>query len=296
MKQSKVFKSIVSILIALFAIVSLAACSVPQPSSQPSSVPSVAPTAAPSASATPAKETKLDQIKKAGVLVVGTEALYPPYEFHAVIDGKDTIVGFDIDLANAIAKEIGVQLKVVDMAFDGIIPALQVGQIDVAIAGISPYDERKLVVDFSDIYYQSTQDCLIRVADKDKYTSIDSLTGKKIGAQLGALQEKIANEQIKNAKVLALDKVPSLVQELKTKNVDAVICESPVAEGFIRKNPDLMVAPFTFKDDTMGSAVGLQKDQPEFKALINKVIKDMIDSGALKESAIKANQLADTVQ
>lgn len=297
MKQTKIFKSIALILIAILAVSLLAACSSSQPS--PSIAPSVAATETPSASAapaSPAKETKLDQIKKAGVLVIGTEALYPPYEFHAVIDGKDTIVGFDIDLANAIAKELGVQLKIVDMAFDGIIPALQAGQIDIAIAAISPTDERKKVVAFSDIYYAATQNCLIRVADKDKYPTIDSLEGKKIGAQLGALQETIAKEQIKNSKVLALDKVPTLVQELKSKNIEAVICEGPVAEGFVRKNADLMITPFTFKDDSLGSAVALPMDQPELLALINKVIKDLTDNGTLKEDVIKANQLADTVQ
>ena len=88
-------------------------------------------------------KTQVEQIKEKGVLVIGTSADYPPYEFHKEINGKDTIVGMDIDVANEIANELGVNLEIKDMKFDGIIASLQSGNIDMAVAGLTPTEEKK---------------------------------------------------------------------------------------------------------------------------------------------------------
>ena len=80
----------------------------------------------------------LQEIKDSGKLVVGTCADYPPYEWHLVQDGEDKIIGFDIDIAQAIADELGVELEVQDMDFDGLIPALSTGKIDMIISGMNP--------------------------------------------------------------------------------------------------------------------------------------------------------------
>ena len=90
-----------------------------------------------------AKATALDATKSKGKLVVGTSADYPPYEFHKQVDGKDQIVGFDIDIAKEVAKDLGVELEVDDMSFDGLLVALQAGKVDMVFAGMTPTDERK---------------------------------------------------------------------------------------------------------------------------------------------------------
>ena len=95
----------------------------------------------------------LEAIKSKGKLVVGTSADYPPYEFHKEIDGKDQIVGFDIEIAKQFAKDLGVELEIKDMAFDGLLVALQADKVDMVFAGMTPTDERKQNADFSDIYY-----------------------------------------------------------------------------------------------------------------------------------------------
>ena len=84
----------------------------------------------------------LEEVKKKGKLVVGTSADYPPYEFHKEIDGKDTIVGFDIDIAKEIAKDMGVEVEIKDMDFDGLLVASQAGKVDLVIAGMNPTPER----------------------------------------------------------------------------------------------------------------------------------------------------------
>lgn len=88
---------------------------------------------------------ELGKIKKAGKIVLGTSADYPPYEFHKVIDGKDEIVGFDIEIAKQIAKDLGVELEIKDMKFDGLLAALQAGKIDFIVSGMTPTEERKRV-------------------------------------------------------------------------------------------------------------------------------------------------------
>ena len=104
---------------------------------------------------------KLQAIKDKGVLVLGTSADYPPFEFHIEVDGKDTIVGFDIDIAKKIAENIGVELEIVDMKFEGLLPALTAGKIDLIVSGMTPTDERKQSVDFSLTYYDARQTMLV---------------------------------------------------------------------------------------------------------------------------------------
>ncbi|WKL02385.1 transporter substrate-binding domain-containing protein [Paenibacillus amylolyticus] len=90
-------------------------------------------------------------------LVLGTSADFAPYEFHKVINGKDEIVGFDIEIAKEIAKDLGAELVIEDMGFDGLLPSLQSGRVDLVISGMTPTDERKKSIDFSDTYYKSKQ-------------------------------------------------------------------------------------------------------------------------------------------
>ena len=93
----------------------------------------------------------LEKVKESKKLVIGTSADYPPYEFHKEINGKDEIVGFDVEIAKEIAKDLGVELEIKDMSFDGLLPALKTGTIDMALASMNPSEERKESVDFSDI-------------------------------------------------------------------------------------------------------------------------------------------------
>ncbi|MBR5866998.1 MAG: transporter substrate-binding domain-containing protein, partial [Spirochaetaceae bacterium] len=103
----------------------------------------------------------MEKIKANGKIILGTSADYPPYEFHALIDGKDTIVGFDISIAEEIAKDLGVQLEIKDMNFDGLLAALVSGNVDFVISGMTPTEERKQNVDFSDIYYEAVHGAVI---------------------------------------------------------------------------------------------------------------------------------------
>ena len=140
--------------------------------------------------------SKIEQIKKSGKLILGTSADYPPYEFHKEIDGKDTIVGFDIEIAKEIAKDLGVELEIKDMDFDGLLLALNADKVDMVMAGMTPDPERIKVVDFSKIYYEAVHGVVINVANKDTFKTVEDLAGKKVGAQKGAVQEDIAVNEL----------------------------------------------------------------------------------------------------
>ena len=135
-----------------------------------------------------ASESVLEKIKKDGKLVVGTSADYPPYEFHATVDGNDKIVGFDMDIAQEVADDLGVKLEIKDMDFDGLLVALQANKVDMVFAGMTPTEERKENADFSDIYYEATHRFILRSGEEASVKSFDDLKGKKIGVQKGSIQ------------------------------------------------------------------------------------------------------------
>ena len=135
-------KGLLKLVLGTMSILALAACGNTSDTADSSATDSAASTAT---------TDKLQEIKDKGKLVMGTSADYPPYEWHLIKDGKDEIIGFDIDIAQAIADELGVELEVKDMAFDGLIPALSTGKIDMIIAGMNATEERKQSVDFTDV-------------------------------------------------------------------------------------------------------------------------------------------------
>lgn len=236
--------------------------------------------------------TQIEKIKAAGELRLGTEAQYAPYEFKTA-DG--TIVGFDIELAQAIADELGVELVITDMAFDGLLAALQTDAIDIAIAGMTPDADRALQVDFSKIYYEATQSVVIRKADAELYKTIASLTGKQVGAQKGTIQETIVKEQMTASTLLALDKVPTLIMELIAGNIAGVVIETPVAAGYVKNNTDLMISEIVVEDEEGGSAVAVKKGSTELVDLINTVIDKVIADGSFDTWVFEANELSDSL-
>lgn len=234
----------------------------------------------------------IDRVKESKKLVIGTSADYPPYEFHKEIDGKDTIIGFDVDIAQEIAKDLGVELEINDMKFDGLVAALKTGKVDMVLAGMNPTDERKESVDFSKIYYTADQAVVVRAEDKDKYKSLADLKGLEIGVQKGTIQEELVSTQIEGAVGKGLGKVTDLVLELKSKKVDAIVLEVPVAKFYAEKNKDLAVTDckFDLKAEEQGSAVAVKKGDEAFLEAINNTLDRLIKEGKIEEFVVKANE------
>lgn len=235
----------------------------------------------------------LDNIKKSGKIVLGTSASYPPYEFHKVVDGKDEIVGFDIEIAEAIADELGVELEIKDMDFKGLIPALKTGKIDLIIAGMTPTEERKKEIDFSTIYYKAVQTLLTKEDAQFDTSDLEGFYGKKIGVQKSSIQEEIAADKIEDANLNSLSKVSDLVLSLKSDKVDAVLVEYPVAKAYAQKYEDLTISKAKVSNEDAGSAIAVEKDEAELLEVINSALDELIKKDKIDEFVTKANEMID---
>lgn len=237
-------------------------------------------------------KTAITEIKDKGELVVGLSADYAPYEFYTMVDGKKTIVGFDVELAKEVAKDLGVKLTFKEMKFDALLTALPAGQIDMIISGMNPDEERAKVMDFSDIYYTAQHGVLVNKKDLDKYKAVEDLKSAKVGAQMGSTQADITKEKIKSENPTLLANVNNLILELKSGKIDALVTEKPVAEMAIKNNNELALSKIEFKDETGGNAIAVQKGEKELVEQVNKTIKRLKDSGDLDKFIVEANDLA----
>lgn len=211
-------------------------------------------------------------------LVMVTSADYPPYEFRDTASGKGDIIGFDVDIAKYITNQLGYDLEIKDTDFSGIIPALQSGRADFAMAGMTPTEERKKNVDFSEIYYEAKNTIVTRKGSNLK--TPEDLAGKKVGVQLGSTQEKTAKE-FKNVQLVALNKTGDLVQEVKARRIDAAVIEDTIARGFIANNPDLEFNTIPSSGEEAGSAIAFPKNS-RLVADFNRVLAEMKQSGEIE--------------
>lgn len=244
-------------------------------------------------SKTKADVDSLAAIKEKGKLVVGLSADYSPYEFHMLDEnGEDKIVGFDVKIAEEIAKDMGVELEIKDMEFGTLITTIPNGKIDLIISGMTPDEERQKAVDFSDIYYIAEQGIIVRAEDKDKYKNFEDLEGLKVGAQMGSIQAGLVQDNIKDVEAQLLTRVSDLVLGLKSGKMEALVVEVPVAEMIVKNNPELFISEETVKDEEGGSAIAMKKDSPELAAQVNSTIKRIKEEGLLDKFIIEANELA----
>ncbi|BFH69123.1 amino acid ABC transporter [Paenibacillus dendritiformis] len=239
-----------------------------------------------------AKGDSYDHITSKKTLIVGVSADYPPFEFHKTINGKDEIVGFDIDLANEIAKDLGVELKVDDMKFESLIEALNSDKLDMVISGMDPTPERAKAVDFSDPYYLAEAGVIVRAADKDKYKTPEDLKGMKIGVQKGSTFENVIS-QIPEAQPELLAKVSDLVLALESNRIEAVIVEKPVAKAYAANRPELEMSDAVLQPASDGYVIGFRKGSPKMVEAANKTIARLKSEGKLDEFITKATQMAE---
>ncbi|WP_299448628.1 basic amino acid ABC transporter substrate-binding protein [uncultured Phascolarctobacterium sp.] len=220
-----------------------------------------------------AKDEK--KAEPAKVLRVGTEPTFAPFEFQK--EGSKDYDGFDMDLARAVGKQMGVKVEIVNMGFDALIPALNANNIDMVAAGMSITDERKNAVSFSEPYYTSG---LIIMVNKDntEVKSVKDLEGKRIAVQIGTTGEKKARS-IKDAKVTAFNTNTEAAMELKNKGVDAVINDSPVVGYYLAQggNATAMTVGEVMEAEQYGLAV--KKGNDKLAGDINKALTELKKNG-----------------
>ena len=208
----------------------------------------------------------------ASVLVMGTNATFKPFEYK---EGGQ-VVGFDVDLAREIAKDLGAELKIEDMSFDGLLPALEGGRIDLAIAGMSVTTEREKNALFSEPYYQATQ--RIIVPEDSKIFNKSGLIGKKIGVQLGTTGDILASE-ISGAKVIQFPAAPNVLQELASGRVDAVILDDAPATQYITAFTGLKILSAPIGNESY--AIAMKKSNHTLKEKVDQTINRMKEDGRM---------------
>ena len=216
--------------------------------------------------------TLLEQIKAKGKVVVGTEAQYAPYEFK---DLDANFAGCDMWLAQQIADSLGVELEVVDMAFDGIIPAVQSGQVDLGIAAFTNTPERAEEIDFSDLYETSAQLLIVKAGNADTYSTKESLAGLKVGAQKGTIQSQLIQSALPESELFELEKYPALALEVQNGNIAGLVVDQAVGEALVASsNGALEVSNFTFtaEEASFGKSVVIAKGNEDLVAVVNEVI------------------------
>lgn len=215
-------------------------------------------------------------IQEKGKLGVAISPDYAPFEFKALVDGKDTIVGADVELAQAIADELGVELELSPMSFDNVLLSLKSGKADLAISGLSYTQERAKVYDFSDAYYTTENAFLIKASAADSLTDLAKLAGQQVAVQKGTIEESLAKEQLTDSTIVSLTGMGEAISELKSDKVQAVNLEKPVAEGYLAQNPDLALASFSLKTgEGDAKAVAMPKNSGQLVKTVNKVIADL---------------------
>jgi polar amino acid transport system substrate-binding protein len=223
------------------------------------------------------KEDKLDQIKKAGVIKIGTNSGYPPYEFYDSSNNQKKLVGYDIELGNYIGSKLGVKVEWVDIDFDALIPSLQSGKFDIIMAGMVATEDRKKSVAFSEEYYHSETVALAKKSDIANFKDTSMLKGKKIVVQSGTTQEKAA-QAVSGAEVVSLPTVSDTVSSLTSGKVDCLFIAQVSAENIIKKYPEYAFTTINgIKDDLKldGASIALPQDEASLKAELDKIIAEL---------------------
>ena len=216
-------------------------------------------------------------------LIVATDTNFPPFEFKDPESGKHT--GFDVELWAAIAKEIGAEYDLQPMDFNGIIPGLQSGQLDVGIAGITIKPERAQVVDFSDPYYNAGLLILVK-ADNNDIADVKGLAGKVVSTKLGTTSEDFAKKEAGAKEVKLFPNNDAMFMELLAGGADAVIFDSPVVSEFMRtagKGQVKVVGPLY-----MGQSYGIGFPKgSELVGKANAALKKLRENGTYRDLYVK---------
>lgn len=209
-----------------------------------------------------------------GVLTMGTNATFPPYEYK---DGDD-VVGIDAEIAQALADKLGLQLEIVDMDFDSLVASVQSGKIDMSLAGMTVTEVRKQNVDFTDSYATGVQ--VIIVKEDSDIASADDLEGKLIGVQQGTTGHLYCSDDFGEDNVIPYANGATAVQALLQGKVDCVVIDQEPAKAFVEANEGLKILETAYTTEDYAAAVS--KDNPALTAALNSALQELKDDGTIQ--------------
>ncbi|MBQ4156173.1 MAG: transporter substrate-binding domain-containing protein [Clostridia bacterium] len=213
--------------------------------------------------------------EEAEVLVMATNAEFPPYEYHE----GDKIVGIDAEIAALIADKLGMELKIEDVAFDSIIPGVQAGKYAMGMAGLTVTEDRLKDVNFSDTYAQGVQVVIVKEGSDIK--TIDDVKGKKIGVQTSTTGDIYATGDYGEENITRYDNGAVAVQALASGKVDCVIIDNEPAKSYVASVEGLKILETEYV--TEDYAICFNKEDTELKDKVNAALKELIADGSVQK-------------
>lgn len=218
--------------------------------------------------------------KSKETLTMGTNASFAPYEY---VDDNGKIVGIDAEIAQAIADKLGMTLEIKDMDFEALVPAVQSGQVDLVLAGMTVSEERKESVNFTDSYAKGVQ--VIIVTENSDIASADDLAGKKIGVQSGTTGDTYCTDDFGQESVKQYKDGAAAVAALKNGQVDCVVIDNEPAKNYVASNTGLKILNTAYADEDYAAAIA--KTNTELLDKVNKAIQELKADGKIDEIVSK---------
>ena len=209
-----------------------------------------------------------------GVLTMGTNAAFPPYEYYE----GDAIVGIDAEISQAIADKLGLKLEIEDMDFGSLVAAVQSGKVDISAAGMTVNEERLQNVDFTDSYSTGVQ--VVIVAEDSDIASVDDLEGKLIGVQDATTGHIYCSDDFGEENVVAYNNGAMAVQALKDGKVDCVVIDQEPAKNFVQVNEGLKILDTEYV--TEDYAIAVAKENTALKDAINAAMAELKEDGTIQ--------------
>jgi ABC-type amino acid transport substrate-binding protein len=272
MKRKIVMKKLITFALAAAMCLSLAACG----SSGSTATPAASAAASASGSAAAGSSAAAVTTVEAGKLHMSTNAQFPPYE---MVKDDGTFEGIDVEIAQAIADKLGLELVVDDMDFDAALQAAQTGKSDMVMAGVTVNDERKAVMDFSDTYANGVQVIIVK-SGSDIKTADDLSKAGKIGTQRGTTGYIYCTDDFGEDHVTAYDDGATAVQALLNGQVDAVVIDSAPAKEYVKANPGLTILDSTYTNEDY--AIGIKKGNTALLNAINGALDELKADGTVQ--------------
>ncbi len=284
-------KKIYAFVLATTMVLSLVGCGTKSPATEPTTAPTNAATPT-TVEATPTTAPTSEAIDMSGVklmnegnLTVGVEIGYPPFEDFAE-DGT-TPVGYDIDFATAVAEKLGLKVNFINTAWDGIFQGIDTNY-DVVISAVTINEERKESMLFSDPYINNYQAVVVSPSFKKKINGFKDLDGLTIAVQKETTSDELMSDYVDtktiNCTISANEKVTTCFTQLENGEIDAVVVDSTVADGYLAKSPDKYVKAFQDDSEPEQFGVAIGKQNTALQAAINKAVAALKEEGFIDEN------------
>ncbi|MBQ8094620.1 MAG: transporter substrate-binding domain-containing protein [Clostridia bacterium] len=236
---------------------------------------------------TSAMADRLSEIAERGKVMIATSPDWPPYEY---IDDEGNTVGTDVLMMQYIAEQLGVELEIEPMAFDACLAAVGKGSVDMCIAGLTFDEERLNAMDLTGIYWnEGDQGLLVKKGEGANYNSPAAFAGKHVGAQNGTNQQIMVEEQLPDATLELVTKIPDGVNMVKNGRLDALAVPKTVYDSILAENDDLEIAEFAF-DFEGGNYIASVKGDEALTAKIQEIV-DTINAEGLYQQWVDQIQI-----